>query len=227
MQFDPYVLINTKESWQNSTSQQMSERWRVFVWRSARCEPHTPEKQLGGHTWQSTYITCSMFCSFGNVSWENAFLIHSCLEFLLWKCLGHILVEWLNFILFVDCLLSGYISFLLWLSYILPHQWTCALQMISSGFPIYSALTVTGSSALVRLSKLNCPLHCLQVWHLHATLLSVYRRKSGLMSVFSQTQVQLWTWEWFLLRWSSAASCAERDTHTALRHTGYTNQQGL
>lgn len=83
------------------------------------------------------------------------------------------------------CLLSGFFLISpLWLRCILHHRWTCSLQMISSGFPICSALTVTGSSsAFAGLSKPNCPLHWLQVWHLHSMLLSVCRRKSGLMSV--------------------------------------------
>lgn len=34
-----------------------------------------------------------------------------------------------------------------------------------------------------RAVKAELPLHCLRVWHLHSLLLSVYRRKSGLMSV--------------------------------------------
>lgn len=56
----------------------MSERWRVFVWRSARREPLTPDKQA---EWphMTQYIICAMLHSFGNVSRENC--KHNCVLF--------------------------------------------------------------------------------------------------------------------------------------------------
>ncbi len=139
------------------------------------------------HSWQTAEwphmtrnITCAMLCSFGDVSWENW-------NFLLWKFPAYVLLEWLEcFYLFYTRLFAFWLFLIspLWLGCILHHRQTCSLQMISSGFPICSALTVTGSSsALAGPSKPNCPLHRLKVWHLHSMLLSVYRRKSGLMSV--------------------------------------------
>lgn len=88
---------------------------------------------------------------------------------------------------FILCQSVCFLPFLtspLQLSCILHYQRTCSLQMISSGFPICSALTVTDSSgALAGPSKPHCPPPLSAVWHLHSMFLSVYRRKSGLMSV--------------------------------------------
>lgn len=48
----------------------MSERWRGSVWRSARREPHIPDKQLNGNTWHNILsVLCYILLAF--VSWEN------------------------------------------------------------------------------------------------------------------------------------------------------------
>lgn len=69
----------TQESWLNSTSPQMSEEWRVSVWRSAKCDPHTPDIQLDGHTRQSTLpVLCYIPLVMSRRNIVNR--IHSCLE---------------------------------------------------------------------------------------------------------------------------------------------------
>lgn len=88
--------------------------------------------------------------------------------------------DWIAFVLYKT--VSFFLISPLWLC-ILQHWWTCFLQMISSGSPICSGLTVAGSSSAYAVKNPNCPLHSLTVRHLHSMLLSVYRSKSGLMSV--------------------------------------------
>lgn len=74
----------------------MSERWRVSVWRSARCEPHTLW-QTAEWPHMTQYVTCIMLHSFGNVSWGNCKQsVRAFCNFLLWKFPGYILLEWLE-----------------------------------------------------------------------------------------------------------------------------------
>lgn len=126
----------------------------VFVWRLRRREPHILGTQLNGHIWLDAF-TCAMFLSFGDVSWENT-------KFPPHKVTDYILPERLHcFCLAQGCLLSWTFLFIFppWLSCILLRWWTCSLQMMSSGFPICSALSVPGSSSSASAgpSELSCP----------------------------------------------------------------------
>ena len=165
----------------------MSARWRVFVWRSAGCEPHIPDRQTAEWPHMTRCSTCAVFYSLGNVSWEN------------WN------LFLLPFFSFPPLRVARMIGMLLFVSY---HA-----AVLLSGFfsPISPYLTrlyptppvdVFFTDDLLWISNLQCsdcyrqqqcfsravkaelpPLRCLKVWHLHSMLLSVYRRKSGLMSV--------------------------------------------
>lgn len=58
----------------------MSERWRVFVWRLARCEPHSPDKQLNGHIWHSILpVLCYTLLVISHV--KSVSKIPHCLDF--------------------------------------------------------------------------------------------------------------------------------------------------
>lgn len=137
----------------------MSARWRVFVWRSARCEPHIPDRQTVEWPHVTRCGTCAVFYRLGNVSWENWNFFALEILFSAVMCRSN---DWNAFICFVPYSCFAFWLFFpsppIWLGCILHHRWTCSLQMISSGFPICSALTVTGSSsALAGPSKPSCP----------------------------------------------------------------------
>jgi len=151
MQFAPHVLISTQWTWYSSRCQQMSERWRVFVWRSARCEPHM------------LYVSCVMLQSPCNVSWGNGkyvlfgIIFSSNFPVILCKNDGKV------------CFLSVCVVSFSPLSALAASD-TTPVDM----FFTYDLLWISNlqCSDCYRPSKPDWPLHCLKVWHLHSMLLS-------------------------------------------------------